>query len=1119
MSWPLSQDYNEAIQSPATNFTDADLKKGQAVANALGLPIPFSGNFADVYQVRCPDGSRWAVKCFTREAVGLRERYQEISAWLRRVKLPFTVDFSYLEQGIRVAGKWYPVLKMQWVEGLTLNQFVSQYIDKPAMLEALSQIWARMAARLRAAGVAHCDLQHGNILLVPGSGANSLALKLIDYDGMWTPSLAKTQSGEVGHPSYQHPQRLREGIYNLEVDRFPLLLIATSLRALTVKGKALWDKYDNGDNLLFKESDLREPGQSAVFQELPRIGDALTTLLTAHVTKALAGGLESAPLLEDVLPDVRTTASILPKRPSRLAPATAVAVAPGGNAAARAPGGSFVKKATVNNTESAGIPLAAWIGGAVALVVVAAAVGGVTLWAMSGKTPTPQLRVVQEKIIPLDAQESKSPPIKADPVDAPPAENSADDPPADAPPTVVKRPDEPALPGLPFDSGWDKPIDPNHDCTFIAGKNRLRIELPAKDHDLGAERGVMNAPRMLRDVEGDFTAQVRVDGDFAPVGPSTAAGHVPFVGAGLVVMVNDRTYLRLERAAAVFNGASKAAAYINLEWRFNAILKALDGSKAAIAEDKPTYLRIGRVSGKVFAAVSQDGQTWIALPTLGLALPFPTVKVGVAAGTSSAAPFQPRFDGFQLTADKTAVAVKSGTAVKPSPVEKVLRKPPMGDNLAKAREAVKQEFKPEYDKLNSPSDRTDLAARLRTEAFIVKGNPDRQYALFVEARDLSARGEDLAASQRIITDTAAAFDIDPKEAKQASLLAAGVTFSGKAAAKSYLAEVGPLLQEAKADDDYARAALFLPAVRKAAADARDPDMARTAGLLERLQKEYEAVKKDLQTLKEKPDNADANLAVGKFYCFQKQDYDKGAPYLAKSGNLPLATAATQDAEDPKDVKEQVALADSWMKLGDNLSLGIGPGARRRAYDWYTKALPNLSDSEETRVKTRVTELTKQFPDVLAAWENLDVSRVEAVGNAYLRVKRGETISTRLPVEGAVEIVLVARTAKAPMTFEFMAAKQPFLAWQVGLTGVTGRRLPKSRGWGTYGGTNFQFTPNVWVTYTCRLDDAILLGSVDGKPYFSEGTKNDLSKPRTFQLLAGDQTLEVQSFKVNLLDKP
>ena len=285
MTWPLSQDYNEAIQSPASNFTDADLKKGKAVTSALGLPIPFSGNFADVYQVRCPDGSRWAVKCFTREAVGLRERYHEISGWLKQAKLPFTVDFSYLEQGIRVAGQWHPVLKMQWVEGLTLNQFVGKYLDKPGMLEALCQIWTRMATRLRAAEVAHCDLQHGNILLVPGAGANSLALKLIDYDGMWTPALAKVKSGEVGHANYQHPQRVREGTYSAEVDRFPLLLIATALRALTVKGKTLWDKYDNGDNLLFRESDLRDPYKSELFRELAHMDDLLIAAQRSKLAK------------------------------------------------------------------------------------------------------------------------------------------------------------------------------------------------------------------------------------------------------------------------------------------------------------------------------------------------------------------------------------------------------------------------------------------------------------------------------------------------------------------------------------------------------------------------------------------------------------------------------------------------------------------------------------------------------------------------------------------------------------------------------------------------------------------------------------------------------------------
>jgi hypothetical protein len=301
----MSQDYNEAIQSPAANFADPDLKRGQAVSNALGLPMPCSGNFSDVYQVRGPSGLRWAVKCFTREVVGLRDRYQEISRHLQQNRLPFTVDFSYLEQGIRVRGRWYPVLKMEWVEGLTFNEFIRQHLDRPAMLEALLQIWVTMARRLGEVRVAHCDLQHGNVLLVPGRTENTLALKLIDYDGMWVPSLAGKKSGEVGHPNYQHPQRLREGTYSPEVDRFPLLLIATALRCIKAGGRALWEKYDNGDNLLFRETDLAAPTKSQLFAELVRLNDLAVQPLVNHLIDALRGRLEATPLLEEVFPGAR----------------------------------------------------------------------------------------------------------------------------------------------------------------------------------------------------------------------------------------------------------------------------------------------------------------------------------------------------------------------------------------------------------------------------------------------------------------------------------------------------------------------------------------------------------------------------------------------------------------------------------------------------------------------------------------------------------------------------------------------------------------------------------------------------------------------------------------------
>jgi hypothetical protein len=301
MSWPLSQDYNEALQSPERSFADDDLRRGRASTNALGIPIPCSGNFADVYQVRGPDGRNWAVKCFTREAPGLRDRYREVSQHLRQARLPFTLDFTYLEEGVRVAGRWYPVLKMQWVAGPTLNQFAARAADKPALLDALLLIWARMGQHLRAVQVAHGDLQHGNVLLARED--NSLALKLVDYDGMWVPALAGRSSGEMGHSAYQHPRRAREQAYGPEMDRFPILLVATALCALRAGGRPLWEKYDRGDNLLFTQQDLEAPSKSRLFYDMLRSDDATVRVLASSLIDAARKPLDEVPLLAEVMPE------------------------------------------------------------------------------------------------------------------------------------------------------------------------------------------------------------------------------------------------------------------------------------------------------------------------------------------------------------------------------------------------------------------------------------------------------------------------------------------------------------------------------------------------------------------------------------------------------------------------------------------------------------------------------------------------------------------------------------------------------------------------------------------------------------------------------------------------
>ena len=379
MAWPVSQDYNEAIQDPQSSFSDPELKAGEAVLNALGMPMPRSGNFADVYEFNTPaTKNKWAIKCFTRHVLGLRERYTEISAGLAAAKMPFAVEFQYLVQGIRVRGDWFPILQMRWVDGFLLNEFVRDNLDKPALLGNLGLIWCRMAKRLRDAGVAHADLQHGNVILVPGSKASSLAVKLIDYDGMFVPALANKKSGEVGHPNYQHPQRLRDGTYTAQVDRFPLLVVATALRALTVGGRELWDRHDNGDNLLFREADLKAPEKSALFQELSEMKDAQTRMLVETLKAAVGKKLEETPLVDELLPktkpaEKRTAGTVPPETTTK--PAEKASEFDDLDSAAP----SRAKK------KSGGLPLWVVLGGAaVAAFLCIGAIGAGVLWTVMG---------------------------------------------------------------------------------------------------------------------------------------------------------------------------------------------------------------------------------------------------------------------------------------------------------------------------------------------------------------------------------------------------------------------------------------------------------------------------------------------------------------------------------------------------------------------------------------------------------------------------------------------------------------------------------------------------------------------------------------------------------------
>lgn len=291
MWWPSPSDYQDTLQNPRVAFADIELRDGVVVSDALGLPKPISGSFATVYQVDY-HGRRHAVRCFLRHVPDIAQRYAAISAYLQQTALPYTVEFSFLPQGIRMRGQWFPIVKMDWLEGNRLDVFIAQHLNDPPALLEITRQFLILANSLRQANIAHGDLQHGNLLVV------NHQLRLLDYDGMFVPTLGGRACNELGQPNYQHPQRSARD-YGPYLDNFSVWVITLSLLGLALDPDLRFSFAGGGEALLLQHSDFVDPVHSKMLTALQRSGNPTLRFLTQSFLPFLfARDLSSVPPLE-----------------------------------------------------------------------------------------------------------------------------------------------------------------------------------------------------------------------------------------------------------------------------------------------------------------------------------------------------------------------------------------------------------------------------------------------------------------------------------------------------------------------------------------------------------------------------------------------------------------------------------------------------------------------------------------------------------------------------------------------------------------------------------------------------------------------------------------------------
>jgi hypothetical protein len=315
-AFPSGGRYVEALQNTTMCFTDPRLRGARVDLDRLGMPRPISGNFASVFALTDAAGRRHAVKCFTQNVSDQQKRYNAISRRLTALKTdelsqPWKMEFEYLDAGILVDGFRWPVLKMAWMDGVGLLRWLEANYQRPQLVEQVAERFLKLVADLEAAGVAHGDLQHGNLLVAPDN-----TLRLVDYDGMYVDSLAGLPAAEDGHRHYQSPRR-GAGDFGPTMDRFSAWLIYLSLLALA-HDPGLWGRLHDpdGEFLLLEQSDLTLP------QSSPRLSALETSSALGWAAAEQIRQLTSSPLA--------SVPQLAPLSPLKLAQAQAAAQAAAG---------------------------------------------------------------------------------------------------------------------------------------------------------------------------------------------------------------------------------------------------------------------------------------------------------------------------------------------------------------------------------------------------------------------------------------------------------------------------------------------------------------------------------------------------------------------------------------------------------------------------------------------------------------------------------------------------------------------------------------------------------------------------------------------------------------------
>jgi hypothetical protein len=285
---------------------------------------------------------------------------------------------------------------------------------------------------------------------------------------------------------------------------------------------------------------------------------------------------------------------------------------------------------------------------------------------------------------------------------------------------------------------------------------------------------------------------------------------------------------------------------------------------------------------------------------------------------------------------------------------------PSTEQIAKAEELIRDLFKSDYSKART-ADRQALAYKLLQQAKETKDDPSARYVLLREARDIAARVGDATIAMEAAGEIATGYQVGAGAARAPAAEKLVAATSSSTAAATLTEMLLAAASAARTDGDADGEIELLKSAENAARKSRSVPLVSTARSrlksAEGFKTESEKVKPFLETLKTKPDDGEANAAVGRFRCLFKNDWEGGLANLLKGSDDKLKEAAEKDkqAAEGGDT-EQVAAGDAWYDLAGKADADVKGAMQARARHWYSGVVTNLTGITKARIEKRLGEV-------------------------------------------------------------------------------------------------------------------------------------------------------------------